>query len=532
MEESPRKRKPAGSAKENKPARKSFPSKKSSDERSGNRKSADFSSAPTERKRTYLKKSDSEQDSDRPFRRKYSDSRTEEKREDSFKSARPRSSDFKSGRSKLGSRTDSESRSFERKSERDSGSGDSGFRSERKKFSDRGESESRPYSKRPPDRERRPSDSSFRPGRKKFEEGGESSSARPFRKRTDRDSHSSPSDFKPGRKKFGERREDAAGSRDSARPAGTYKEFKERKAGGGKARSEESTSFRKYARDSDSFGKKSYKSRAPFGEDQELSPDQQFRRPSDKAPAIPGNIRLNKYLAHAGVASRRKADELILAGKVRVNGAVITEMGYRLASGDKVEFNQQHISPESKVYVLLNKPKDYITTTSDEKDRRTIMDLIAGVYRNFEKHRRPRLYPVGRLDRNTSGVLLITNDGELAQALTHPSKGVQKVYHVVLNKNFRKEDFDRVAEGGLVLEDGIASVDEIAYPNPDNRKEVGIQIHTGKNRFVRRIFEALEYEVVKLDRVYFAGLTKKDLPRGKWRFLTEEEVRMLKYFQR
>jgi len=568
MEESSRKRKTAGSAKEFKPARKTFPSKKSSDDWSGKSKSDDFSSPA--RKRSYIKKSDSEDSSDRPFRRKSSETRAEDNTEGTYKPRRSASSEFKPGRNKFGKRGDSESRSYEKRPGSDRSTGESGFNSGRKKFGERGDSESRPFGKRD-DRDRKFGDSGFRSDRKKFGERGDSSS-RPYGKRTDRDRNSESSDFKPGRKPFGERREDASGSfegrrrkddntsefretfhsegkpfrkkefsgekkrfakSDTARPSGSYKEFKERKSASGKYRHEESsTSFRKHPGETGSFGKKPFKSGEQFREEQELRPDQQFRKSSERAPAIPGNIRLNKYLAHAGVASRRKADELILAGKVKVNGAVITEMGYRLAPGDKVEFNQQYISPESKVYVLLNKPKDYITTTSDEKDRRTIMDLIAGVYRSFEKHRRPRLYPVGRLDRNTSGVLLITNDGELAQALTHPSKGVQKVYHVVLNKNFRKEDFDRVADGGLVLEDGIAQVDEIAYPNPDNRKEVGIQIHTGKNRFVRRIFEALEYEVVKLDRVYFAGLSKKDLPRGKWRFLTDEEVRMLKYFQR
>lgn len=243
---------------------------------------------------------------------------------------------------------------------------------------------------------------------------------------------------------------------------------------------------------------------------------------------VPNEMRLNKYLSHAGVASRRKADELIKEGKVTVNGKVVTEMGYKVLRTDKVLFEGKSLNPERKYYILLNKPKDFITTVSDERKRKTVMDLIRSAYAQMKDN--PRLYPVGRLDRNTTGVLLITNDGELAQKLTHPSTEVKKVYHVVLTKKLHKEDFDKIAEGGVVLEDGIAEVDEIAYPNPKNKAEIGVEIHTGKNRFVRRIFEALGYEIEKLDRVYFAGLTKKDLPRGRWRFLKEEEVRLLKHF--
>ena len=247
-------------------------------------------------------------------------------------------------------------------------------------------------------------------------------------------------------------------------------------------------------------------------------------------PRLSDDIRLNKYLSHAGVASRRRADELIKEGKVKVNGKVVTEMGYKVKSKDLVEFEGKKLSLEKKYYLLLNKPKDFITTLKDEKDRRTVMELLRGAYAQMQSPTAPRLYPVGRLDRNTTGVLLITNDGELAQKLTHPSSEIKKVYHVILDKKLMKEDFDKIAEGGVVLEDGIAEVDEIAYPNAKNRAEVGIQIHTGKNRFIRRIFESLGYEVEKLDRLFFAGLTKKDLPRGRWRFLTEEEVRLLKHF--
>jgi 23S rRNA pseudouridine2605 synthase len=242
------------------------------------------------------------------------------------------------------------------------------------------------------------------------------------------------------------------------------------------------------------------------------------------------DFRLNKYLSHAGVASRRAADVLIKEGKVKVNGEVVTEMGYKINPKDKVEFEGKVLNLEKKYYILINKPKDFITTVKDEKDRRTVMELIRSAYPQMKSITRPRLYPVGRLDRNTTGVLLITNDGEMAQKLTHPSSEIKKVYHVILDKKLRKDDFDKIAEGGVVLEDGIAEVDMIAYPNEKNRAEVGVEIHTGKNRFVRRLFESLGYEVTKLDRVYFAGLTKKDIPRGKWRFLDEEEVRLLRHF--
>ncbi len=246
--------------------------------------------------------------------------------------------------------------------------------------------------------------------------------------------------------------------------------------------------------------------------------------------SFPDEIRLNKYLSHAGVASRRKADELIKEGKVKVNGTVVTEMGYKVKIKDRVEFEGKSLNLEKKYYLLLNKPKDFITTVRDERDRKTVMDLIRGAYVQMKGPVKPRLYPVGRLDRNTTGVLLITNDGELAQKLTHPSTEVRKVYHVVLGKKLRKEDFDKIAEGGVVLEDGIAEVDEIAFPNPNNRAEVGVEIHTGKNRFVRRLFESLGYDIERLDRVYFAGITKKDVPRGRWRFLKEDEVRLLRHF--
>jgi len=233
-------------------------------------------------------------------------------------------------------------------------------------------------------------------------------------------------------------------------------------------------------------------------------------------------IRLNKYVANAGVCSRRKADEYIADGLVKVNGEVITAMGYKVQRSDVVEYKGKKLVPEKFVYVLLNKPKDFITTSDDPQGRRTVMNLIAKASDN-------RLYPVGRLDRNTTGLLLLTNDGELAQKLTHPKFNVNKTYHVLLDKPCTKNDIIKIGEG-LTLEDGFAPVDKVYFMEGASKKEVAIEIHLGRNRIVRRIFESLGYEVVKLDRVVYAGLTKKDVPRGKWRYLRDREVRMLKYF--
>lgn len=233
-----------------------------------------------------------------------------------------------------------------------------------------------------------------------------------------------------------------------------------------------------------------------------------------------GLIRLNKYLSNAGICSRRDADKFIAAGAVKVNGKIITTLGYKVASTDKVQFGDNKVHKERSVYILLNKPKGYITTCDDPQDRNTVLDLINGV--------EERIYPVGRLDRQTSGLLLLTNDGELAKTLTHPKYKVPKIYHVILDKTLKADDIDKIREG-IELEDGMIKVDEIAYSEgAESKKEVGIQIHSGRNRIIRRIFEHLGYKVVKLDRVLYASLTKKNLPRGKWRFLAENEVRMLK----
>ncbi len=248
-------------------------------------------------------------------------------------------------------------------------------------------------------------------------------------------------------------------------------------------------------------------------------PFKKATKPAPKA-ANDGKIRLNKYLANAGIASRREADNLIKTGLVEVNGKIITEMGYQVEPNDEVKFNGSLISQEKKVYYALNKPKGFITTTDDPKARKTVMDLMANTGKE-------RIYPVGRLDRKTTGVLLFTNDGDLAKKLTHPSHGARKIYQVVLNKNLEKRDLIAI-EKGVELSDGPIQVDEISYIEQKSRKNVGVVLHSGRNRIVRRIFEHLDYEVTQLDRVFFAGITKKNLSRGQWRKLTDKEVSFLK----
>jgi 23S rRNA pseudouridine2605 synthase len=233
-----------------------------------------------------------------------------------------------------------------------------------------------------------------------------------------------------------------------------------------------------------------------------------------------GLERLNKVISNAGICSRREADKLIESGVITVNSKIVTELGFKIKPTDIIHYGGQLLSKEKMVYILLNKPKDYITTMDDPQKRRTILDLIHGACKE-------RVYPVGRLDRNTTGLLLLTNDGELTKRLTHPKYEKEKIYHVELDKPFSKKDMVTVQQG-IELEDGFVKVDEISYvENAKTKKEVGVVIHSGKNRIVRRIFESLEYRVVKLDRVVFSGLTKKDLPRGRWRFLTNAEVSML-----
>ena len=231
-------------------------------------------------------------------------------------------------------------------------------------------------------------------------------------------------------------------------------------------------------------------------------------------------VRLNKFLANAGICSRREADDYITAGVVTVNGKVVTELGTKVLRSDEVKFHDQPVKMEKKVYILLNKPKDCVTTSDDPQERKTVLDCIEGACSE-------RVYPVGRLDRNTTGVILLTNDGELASKLTHPKYLKKKVYAVTLDKNVTKDDINKIMNG-ITLEDGEIKADDIAYIDPDDKAKVGIEIHSGKNRIVRRIFESLGYRVKQLDRTMFAGLTKKGVRRGDWRYLTEQEVNMLR----
>ncbi len=249
------------------------------------------------------------------------------------------------------------------------------------------------------------------------------------------------------------------------------------------------------------------------------------KKPTLSTPAKRGfrpdeKIRLNRFLANSGVCSRREADVYINTGCVTVNGKITTELGTKVSLSDDVRFNGQSLCPEKKVYLLLNKPKGYVTTTDDPQERKTVMELVVNACPE-------RIYPVGRLDRDTTGLLLFTNDGDLAKKLTHPSHSRKKIYQATLNKQLTKNDLLSVARG-IDLDDGPIAADSINYVDEEDKREIGIEIHSGRNRIVRRIFEHLGYEVTKLDRVYFAGLTKKNLPRGKWRFLTQAEINQLK----
>ncbi len=321
--------------------------------------------------------------------------------------------------------------------------------------------------------------------------------------------------YKPKAFKEGSSRDDASEGKRSYVKKDNYiidgdkSKFADKK--GGSSRSTDSRPYRK-REDGD------FKPKDDRGE--RVAPTTRARKVAE--PKDDGLIRLNRYIANSGICSRRKADELIEAGVVSVNNIPVTELGHKVDPyKDEVRYNGELLKREKKVYVLLNKPKDYITTTDDPQERRTVMQLV-------EKASRERIYPVGRLDRNTTGLILMTNDGELADKLSHPKNGITKIYHVELNKNLSQGDFNKI-QFGLELEDGLIKPDNISYVAGASKKEVGIQIHSGKNRIVRRIFEHLGYDVVKLDRVVYGNLTKKDLPRGRWRFLEEHELIQIKH---
>ncbi len=248
-------------------------------------------------------------------------------------------------------------------------------------------------------------------------------------------------------------------------------------------------------------------------------PEATPKRKHTKPKTDSDTVRLNKYLSNAGICSRREADTLITAGLVKINGKVVTELGTKVKPTDNVQYDERPVHPETKVYILLNKPKDFVTTLDDPEGRKTVIDLIKNAVTQ-------RVYPVGRLDRNTTGLLLLTNDGDLAKKLSHPSHNKKKVYHVSLDKKLSEEHLNEIAEG-LELEDGFIKVDAISYVE-GNKSEIGVELHSGRNRIVRRIFEKYEYRIKRLDRVYYAGLTKLNLPRGKWRHLTQKEIVALK----
>jgi 23S rRNA pseudouridine2605 synthase len=289
-----------------------------------------------------------------------------------------------------------------------------------------------------------------------------------------------------------------------------FRKFDDKKPGA--SRSTDSRPFRKRDTETGEY-------RPSFSS--EKAPVMRVRKDAPK-PVDDGMVRLNRYIANSGICSRRKADELIEAGVVSVNGEVVSELGHKVdPAKDEVRYNGELLKREKKTYVLLNKPKDYITTTDDPQERRTVMQLV-------EKASRERIYPVGRLDRNTTGLLLMTNDGDLADKLSHPKNGITKIYHVELSKSLSQGDLNKI-QFGLELEDGLIKPDTVSYVSGGSKREVGIQIHSGKNRIVRRIFEHLGYEVVKLDRVVYGNLTKKDLPRGRWRYLEEHELIQIKH---
>jgi len=351
---------------------------------------------------------------------------------------------------------------------------------------------------------------------------------RPDRK-DDRPPFNKFSKDKPERKSYGKDDGDRKKTYGSAKPyeKKSYgRRDDDRKNFDDKAQSKEHKPYKKFS--DDRPGKKPYLTRSDKRRIAGISfPEERVKSAADERAervekAETEGVRLNKFLANAGISARRKADEYIKSGMVTVNGVVVTQMGHKVTRKDKVVFDGKPVIPGKKVYILLNKPKDAISTTDDDRDRRTVMDII-------ERATDERVYPVGRLDRNTTGLLLFTNDGELAEKLSHPRYNIKKVYAVELDKGLTGEDLKKIKDG-IQLEEGLAKVDDIQYADSSNKKIIGIEIHTGWNRIVRRIFEALGYEVKKLDRMMYAGLTKKDLPRGKWRYLSEKEVVMLKHF--
>ena len=517
---------------------------------SGGSRRSEFGDRSSESKRPYQRREESSGEK-RPYQRRddsgarseFGDRSTESKRpyqrrDESSGEKRPYQR--REGRSEFGDRSSESKRPFQRRgesSERGEGQGQGMYqrREERSEFgersTERGENSSegkRPYQrrdesentegKRPFKRsefgERSTESSEGKRPYQRSESGDRSSEGfgdkRPYQRREDSGSEKRPY----------QRREESSGGFGEKR---TYQKRDENSGfgdGGSERRRDSKRPPSREDRHAKFEEKKSFRDRPAYGKSggRKSSPR---KRSASVGPDLSGEIRLNRFIGMAGICSRREADDLITAGVISVNGQVATELGMKVKPGDDVRYNGERIRNEKHVYLLLNKPKDYITTSDDPNDRKTVMELIAGACPE-------RVYPVGRLDRQTTGLLLFTNDGDLAKHLTHPSSRVKKIYQAELDKNFKVADMRQLQEG-VELEDGISSVDEISIGNAkDDKKIVGVELHSGKNRVVRRMFESLGYEVVKLDRVGFAGLTKKDLPRGRWRMLDEREVGFLK----
>ena len=361
-----------------------------------------------------------------------------------------------------------------------------------------------------------------RPYRPRFNPHQDGGGQRPYRPRFSPNQEGGEPGQRPYRPRFNPNQEGTQGQQRQYRPRfnpnqageqGQQRPYRPRFNANGGAKGN-------YAGGGNNYGQRPFRPRtadynpnAKYSKKKQIEYKEQFVDPNEP-------IRLNKFLANAGICSRREADEFIMAGVVSVNGEVVTELGTKIKRSDEVKFHDQPVNIERKIYILLNKPKDTVTTSDDPQARRTVMDLVKGACPE-------RIYPVGRLDRNTTGVLLLTNDGDLASKLTHPKYLKKKIYHVHLDKNLTRADMDQIA-AGIELDDGEIHADAISYTDEAKKDDVGIEIHSGKNRIVRRIFEKLGYKVTKLDRVYFAGLTKKGLRRGEWRFLNEAEVNHLR----
>jgi len=431
------------------------------------------------------------------------------RRSEGPKEFKPRSGDFKPKseerpRSARGS-SDFKPRSGEFKPRTSKDSGD--FKSRPR--NDERSGDAKPWEKKTGDRPFKKSED--RPFRSSEDRPFRKSDDKPFRKFDDKKGDGEKRPYE-GRKPLGEK------SFGEKKPYSDKKPYGDKRSAGpgtGGARGADSRPFRKRE---EGNARPSYKDRTKTFDFSE-KPALRSRKTKE---VDDGLIRLNRYISNSGICSRRKADELIAAGVVSVNGEVISELGHKVdPAKDQIRYNGELLKREKRVYVLLNKPKDYITTTEDPQERRTVMQLV-------EKASRERIYPVGRLDRNTTGLLLMTNDGDLADKLSHPKNGIAKIYQVELSRNLSQGDLNKI-QFGLELEDGLIKPDSVSYVAGGSKKEIGIQIHSGKNRIVRRIFEHLGYDVVKLDRVVYGNLTKKDLPRGRWRYLEEHELIQIKH---